>query len=836
MPYEHGPKFDAESRARLMGLESGGERAPTWRGWLLGVLSCVFLAAVIPYVDLIVRCTRVTLNLLPATSLVLLLVLILVFNVALGRWRDALRLSRQDLALVFCMTMLMNSIPGVGFMNYLVNAHMGMSYFTTPENNWRKTLYPHIPPTLTARDPYAVEPVQLCAGADVGGSYDPQGGAEKTGAFSSARTLLDGVRAEDNWRVLLAGQTDPRQNGVYVVVSSGAGRLERSADADTDAEVNWGLYATVKKGQARTGQGYWLVTRPPVRLNVSPLRFERFSSEAELPRPCEWFYSGLPPTGKSGWTIFSTLTGLLAPSYLRWYLLVAFVFGMFFAASALLHRQWSDRERLPFPLAQVPRTMMEGVFEGEGGRPLLLDKLTWIGIAVTFGLHSWNALGDYATNWAPIPIKNDMKAYLTEPPWSYLRPLHCHIFPSAIAFMYFVSLEVSFSLWFFYLVIFKIGVAIASGIFGLGEDGWYFNSGDGTRGIFINQATGALLVMAIGGLIMARGALFSSLRQALGLRPRDRHETFSPRLTWLALAGCVAGAVVWMVYYGITWYWAALLVLFLLVVGIGVARVVSEGGVLYAKGPGPDALLETVFTPVQLGTGNFLLAGMCGRLISFDSFRMNPLTNILGALHLGALARLKPRLLFVGLAVSLVITFTVASFSYHYVCYTNPGGARFLGWAFTSWVNGYYTGQAGQAGRIEAYRNKSAELAKAGRQMPASEVPPVARTDWTRITWLGVGVGLMSLFMVVRTRIFWWPHPIGYAMWVNMQAIYQMWFSYFVGWLLKALVLKFGGQRAFLNGRRFFVGLILGECLSTIFWIIVAWLTGTSGGYAIEIN
>jgi len=69
-----------------------------------------------------------------------------------------------------------------------------------------------------------------------------------------------------------------------------------------------------------------------------------------------------------------------------------------------------------------------------------------------------------------------------------------------------------------------------------------------------------------------------------------------------------------------------------------------------------------------------------------------------------------------------------------------------------------------------------------------------------------------------------------------MQCIFTMWFSYFLGWLIKMLILKFGGMRAYASGRRFFVGLVVGEALATILWIIIAWLTGLSLGYAIEYN
>jgi hypothetical protein len=270
-------------------------------------------------------------------------------------------------------------------------------------------------------------------------------------------------------------------------------------------------------------------------------------------------------------------------------------------------------------------------------------------------LHSYNALGDYVHNWAPIAMRNDLARYLTEEPWRYLQPFYTNIFPSVIAFMYFVSLEVSFSLWFFYLIVMKIGFVIACGAFGLGENGWYFTGNDGTQGIFTNQGAGALVMMVLAGFFMARKALGLSLRQALGLAPREEDEAFSARTLWVVLALCLAGVVGWLAYYGITWYFALLLVLFLLIGATGVARMVSEGGMLLVKGPSPVHLLQSTFTPVQLGPQNYAMVNLTGKVFQFDDFRMNPMINVMSSLHLASLMKMRPKPLIAGLAAALAV-------------------------------------------------------------------------------------------------------------------------------------------------------------------------------------
>lgn len=50
------------------------------------------------------------------------------------------------------------------------------------------------------------------------------------------------------------------------------------------------------------------------------------------------------------------------------------------------------------------------------------------------------------------------------------------------------------------------------------------------------------------------------------------------------------------------------------------------------------------------------------------------------------------------------------------------------------------------------------------------------------------------------------------------------------------LILKCGGQRAYLTWKRFFIGLVIGEALAVVVWTIVHAATGNQGGYSMEYN
>ena len=57
----------------------------------------------------------------------------------------------------------------------------------------------------------------------------------------------------------------------------------------------------------------------------------------------------------------------------------------------------------------------------------------------------------------------------------------------------------------------------------------------------------------------------------------------------------------------------------------------------------------------------------------------------------------------------------------------------------------------------------------------------------------------------------------------------QIWFSALIAWLLKGVIVRFGGVRLFRNLRPFFLGLILGEVAVQGVWAVVYSLSAEKG-------
>lgn len=90
-------------------------------------------------------------------------------------------------------------------------------------------------------------------------------------ALSGVQTI-DGVLLPADARVLVKNQTAAKENGLYVVSSTGV--WKRTQDADSSVEVTPGLFVSVETGTANGDSVWQLVTDAPIVLGTTALAFE----------------------------------------------------------------------------------------------------------------------------------------------------------------------------------------------------------------------------------------------------------------------------------------------------------------------------------------------------------------------------------------------------------------------------------------------------------------------------------------------------------------------------------------------------------------------------------
>jgi hypothetical protein len=84
--------------------------------------------------------------------------------------------------------------------------------------------------------------------------------------------------------------------------------------------------------------------------------------------------------------------------------------------------------------------------------------------------------------------------------------------------------------------------------------------------------------------------------------------------------------------------------------------------------------------------------------------------------------------------------------------------------------------------------------------------------------------------LIARSQFHFGLHPIGF-LGASVHAVHMLWGSIFIGWVLKALIQRYGGMKGYLTALPFFLGLIVGDVINSVVWITLGYVTGT--GYFI---
>jgi ABC-type Co2+ transport system permease subunit len=243
--------------------------------------------------------------------------------------------------------------------------------------------------------------------------------------------------------------------------------------------------------------------------------------------------------------------------------------------------------------------------------------------------------------------------------------------------------------------------------------------------------------------------------------------------------------LLWLRASGMTTLEAALFVFASLVIYLGMARIVSEAGVLYTWG----TLSPQSFVFSAVGTQAMTGSSVTSILLSYSL--INYLRGLFGpalahVARFGAAIGGSRRQLFWAVLGSGVVALGFAfwytlQLSYDHGAYNTYGWPRF----FNGNPKGVFSDTMG----------------KLRNPFP---------TDWRRLSFTGVGAVLMAVLTVLRSRLTWWRlHPIGFAMSAMINTEHLA-LPLFIAWSIKSTMLKVGGVQLYRRGSAFFIGLIVG--------------------------
>lgn len=490
------------------------------------------------------------------------------------------------------------------------------------------------------------------------------------------------------------------------------------------------------------------------------------------PEAVRIFYEGRP-LGSEAFPIAPFIGPVL-----WWLSLLAAIYLASFCLVVLFRRQWVEHERLAFPLAEVPLLLTRTQPGAESALPAIVRAAPfWIGCAVPLLPMVYNAVGYFEPAMAPIPLFGGASSIALVPGASVPMKFY---FP-VIGFAYLVPTPVTLSIWFFYLLVSYQGGLIETFHLGIKHPEpfvWGWQSVDW-------QTYGAFMAMVAWSLWLARRHLCDVVLHAFGSRRLDdADELVSYRFALIGFALGTIWAIGWLWQSGLTPPLAVALVLVVLAVYLGITRLVVQTGVHYLTTPitAQGLVLAGVGTalPPSALVGLTLSYGWCGDVQSIF------MTSVAHAGRLNELC-LYRRHLAAAMAIAVVVGFAACIAFVFHLCF-EYGAIHFR--------NGQFNPLSGPVATV--FNSVAAQLRE-----PRGP-------DAGRLGLFGIGFLLYSLIAWSNYRFPWWPlHPIGLTLastWMTREIV----FSVFIAWMLKSLILRFGGPGTYRRLRPFFLGLPVG--------------------------
>ena len=501
--------------------------------------------------------------------------------------------------------------------------------------------------------------------------------------------------------------------------------------------------------------------------------------------------------GGYGLSYAFTKIPLFLPKWIAWFSLFFSICFATLCINSLMRGAWCDRERLAFPLIQLP----VAVAENGGNGPIWRNRYMWIAFGVMFSIDMLNGFNYLFPNVPSIPTKTifDIRALFMEPPLSNIGDFRISINPYMAAIGLFMPSDLLLSFVVFFLLRKASHVALAS--YGIPQDTF---SGTGLQPgppYFDEQTWGAVFAMFLGAIWVSKNYLkevWSDIRS--GKKSSDAGVTHR----W-AFIGLVVSflACVCFGYFGggiPLWYMLPYVAAFL-IFSIVLTRIRAQLGPPTHEFAffGPTALMNR-FVGTRWITDS--QASFIGQVFMYMNrlYRTHPMPFQLEAMKMGQLNRTRQKPIFVAIVLAIILGF-------------------FLGSFFTT-AQSYRIGVVGWSG-VESYVQNMVK----DRHGP----------DVIGIVMTIFGFSMVMLLDAIRFRFPGFPlHPAGYVLSMNYGVDYY-WFGLLVVLMVKNFVQRYYGLRGYDKLRAVGLGILIAEYLAETIWMTMAMVTQQST-YTISIN
>lgn len=451
----------------------------------------------------------------------------------------------------------------------------------------------------------------------------------------------------------------------------------------------------------------------------------------------------------------------------------------------LLRKQWTENEKLSYPLVELPLA----ITEKGGAADLFKNRVLWLGFALGFLLDLNNGLARLIPSLPFIAVRHDaydLGRNFTTRPWNAIGWTPLPLYPFITALGYFLPVDLSFSLWFFY--VFKKLQLVAASAWGTDVH---------PRLPFLSeQSYGAWVALFVFAMYTARRHL-KTIWERIAYGKGGREDSQEPLTYRKAAIGILLG-MAFIIYFCLRAKMSlgVVLIFFLMyfILAIGICRVRAELGPPAHEMAGmnvPTIMVDFAGTG-PIGAQNMtmfpLFYWFTGR-----GYRTQPWPYALEAMKMAERIGMDYRGM--GLAMFIALWW---------------GGLA----SYWAGIHLHYHQGATSNGLVGHAWGQWYEL--------VDRLQNPRKTDTLAVTFVFLGFAFTTFLIYMRTYFLWWPfHPAGYAISTNFGAEY-FWSAILISWLIKALVLRYGGYRLYRRLMPLMFGLILGEYTMGAFWSVMS--------------
>jgi len=484
------------------------------------------------------------------------------------------------------------------------------------------------------------------------------------------------------------------------------------------------------------------------------------------------------------------------PYYLAWgSMFLSALFAML-CINSLMRGAWCEKERLTFPLIQLPVAMSEG----GGSSGMWKNKHMWIACGIMFSIDILNGFNYLYPNLPSIPVKDlfFIDRAFKEPPWSNIGDFRIAIYPFMAAIGLFMPSDMLFSFVAFFLLRKATHVMLASQ--GIPQSTFSGTALSPGPPFFDEQTWGAILAMFLGAVWVSRDYL-RGVWQEIRAGTRSEDGGIAHRWAFIGLFASFCVVVGFGMIGGLPLFYMVPYVALFLIFSIVLTRVRAQLGP-----PTHEFAFFGTNSIMHRFLGNKWLSDSQAAFVVDGFFFMNriyrnhPMPYQLEAMKMGQTERVNQKRLFLIIAGATVVGFYLA--------------------LFFRQSNVYRTGHI-PGSDIGTYLNNILN----DRKGP----------DIIGITMTIVGFAIVMILDAIRFRFPGFPlHPAGYLLSMNYGVDYY-WFGLLLALFVKNFVQRYYGLRGYDKLRSVALGILVGEYAAETIWMLMALITHQST-YTISFN